>query len=498
NLAQDNDLPIFVVAAGNDSNDGFGTQEARWGSPMAYAGLVLDPPVPGAPNPILVVESVAQMAGATGGATRSGFSNLNGHISAPGSGIVSTVTGNTYSSMNGTSMASPHVTGLISYLYALEPDLTHEQVFDVLHSNAIAVDGDASPRIDAFASVMDVDRVFGGSTARLALLDVNGDGVFDEDDLGAAVSAFDDFTAFDTSCSVPMSTTQSCPIYSRFDLNGSGLGGDDGATRFDLDNSGSYDAILVTIAGTDVTFDQSGVTDLNVLCYNAFSSLYTGDTDQREDLLSDRCREIRVTLDDQVVQEVTIDLPDPVEGEVGADVMFNVDLSGSFFDDLSTFQSQASAIVGALQTSLSDLRVGVTSFVDAPCESFGDPGSGDYGHNLDLALTNDFDAFQAILDALEIYWGADGPESQLESMYQTMTGAGLVVEEGSECDGVADIPGSTPGWAVDRLRFVMHSTDAQFHRPSDAGYPYPTSVADVITTATETGTRIYVLDSGGG
>ncbi|MDF1521760.1 MAG: S8 family serine peptidase, partial [Trueperaceae bacterium] len=53
------DLPVFVVAAGNDSNDisngagGWVLMEARWGSPFAYAGIELN-----MPN-VIVVESVA-------------------------------------------------------------------------------------------------------------------------------------------------------------------------------------------------------------------------------------------------------------------------------------------------------------------------------------------------------------------------------------------------------------------------------------------------------
>jgi subtilisin family serine protease len=161
------DLPLFVVAAGNDSNDGFGTQDAKWGSPFTYAGLELDI------ENIIVAESVALSLGSPGDATRSSFSNLNGFISAPGSNVLSTEPGDTYGVKSGTSMASPHVTGLISYLLAVDPTLTHSEVRDLLTANGVAVAGGASDRIDAFASAMDVDRVQGGDAVLRMLLDID-------------------------------------------------------------------------------------------------------------------------------------------------------------------------------------------------------------------------------------------------------------------------------------------------------------------------------------
>ena len=171
-------LPLFVVAAGNDSSTfsdgagGFVRMQARWSGPANYAGIVI-----GMPN-IIVVESVADSAGSAGGATRSGFSNIGGDISAPGSGVLSTSWRSTvpttgYETMSGTSMAAPHVTGLISYMYAVDPTLTHSQIVGLLAANSVAVAGGASRRIDAFATVMDIDRVKGGDAVLRMLLDID-------------------------------------------------------------------------------------------------------------------------------------------------------------------------------------------------------------------------------------------------------------------------------------------------------------------------------------
>ncbi|OMH39853.1 hypothetical protein [Desulfurobacterium indicum] len=68
--------------------------------------------------------------------------------------------------------------------------------------------------------------------------------------------------------------------------------------------------------------------------------------------------------------------------------MWLVDLSGSFGDDLFTWQNNTEAIVNALKTKISDLRVGLASFVDAPCSGFG--YDGDYGYKLELGCVNNF------------------------------------------------------------------------------------------------------------
>lgn len=193
-----------------------------------------------------------------------------------------------------------------------------------------------------------------------------------------------------------------------------------------------------------------------------------------------------------IQRTVTVPLPDPGTGALGADVMWLVDLSGSFMDDLSTWKSQAEDIANALASEVSDVRFGLSSFVDAPCSSFG--SAGDYGYRLELSLTRNKSNFVAAVQALSLYDGNDWPESQLEAMYQAMTGEGREVT--GSCAG-ATIPPSEPGWISGRLRFLLVSTDATFHRPSDSGYPYPTTPDDVIRVAKDMGVRIFFLDGGG-
>jgi subtilisin family serine protease len=76
-LAEYGRAPVIVSAAGNDANDGMGLQEARWASPANNAGLVH-----GA-APVIVVEALEHGGGA---GQRAPYSNVRGHLFAPGSG----------------------------------------------------------------------------------------------------------------------------------------------------------------------------------------------------------------------------------------------------------------------------------------------------------------------------------------------------------------------------------------------------------------------------
>ncbi len=58
-------------------------------------------------------------------------------IAAPGQDIFSTVPGNKYASLSGTSMAAPQVSGLIGLMKSLRPELTAEEAYHILKSTGI-------------------------------------------------------------------------------------------------------------------------------------------------------------------------------------------------------------------------------------------------------------------------------------------------------------------------------------------------------------------------
>ena len=80
--------------------------------------------------------------------TRAGFSNYGEGLDlvAPGQSIYSTVPGDSYAEKSGTSMATPHVAGLAALVWSLFPDLTRDEVRDIMEATA---DDLGSPGWDA-------------------------------------------------------------------------------------------------------------------------------------------------------------------------------------------------------------------------------------------------------------------------------------------------------------------------------------------------------------
>ncbi|TAE32309.1 MAG: peptidase S8 [Cytophagales bacterium] len=110
---------LFIAAAGNGGADQIGdNNDAVANYPSNY------------PNANIIAVAAITSTGA-----RSGFSNFGAttvDIGAPGSGIWSTIpgSGNTssYASYNGTSMATPHVTGAVALYKSLNPTATAAQI----------------------------------------------------------------------------------------------------------------------------------------------------------------------------------------------------------------------------------------------------------------------------------------------------------------------------------------------------------------------------------
>lgn len=102
---------IVVAAAGNASAN------ARDHAPSNIAGVIS-------------VAAVDQSG------RRASFSNRNTGlerpIAAPGVGILSLKPGNGYVALNGTSMAAPHVSGLLGVMRAIDPDLTADEAYQIL------------------------------------------------------------------------------------------------------------------------------------------------------------------------------------------------------------------------------------------------------------------------------------------------------------------------------------------------------------------------------
>lgn len=105
---------IFVCAAGNGGSDGVGdNNDSSPFYPSSYG-----------------VDNLISVAATTNDDTRAGFSNYgltSVDIGAPGVDVYSTYSGGTYKYLSGTSMATPHVAGVVAMVYQVYPAFTYQQ-----------------------------------------------------------------------------------------------------------------------------------------------------------------------------------------------------------------------------------------------------------------------------------------------------------------------------------------------------------------------------------
>jgi len=112
---------LFVAAAGNE---GYGNQESGWDNDVAGqeiypAGYDLD-------NIVAVAASDYN----DDLALWSNYGPTSVDVAAPGADIYSTKAGDSYQYLSGSSMASPHVSGLAALVWAEDESLTYRQVRD--------------------------------------------------------------------------------------------------------------------------------------------------------------------------------------------------------------------------------------------------------------------------------------------------------------------------------------------------------------------------------
>jgi subtilisin family serine protease len=218
-------------------------------------------------------------------------SKRGGNISAIGDQVFSlnaareTEGVNTAGYRSGTSMAAPQVAGLAAFVLSLRPTLNVAELKALLLATARPVPGcDGPPVIDAYAAVLAADRT-GDLAVRRAILDVanaNGDPVGD--------GRFDAYDLFQLTSDIEGNPGD--VDYGRADLNGDGRRGGSERARFDLDVNAppAYTTFTATLGSLgSVTFDESAVTDMEVLCYYAYSPLYAGTAAERSQVLTSRC-----------------------------------------------------------------------------------------------------------------------------------------------------------------------------------------------------------------
>jgi subtilisin family serine protease len=110
---------MFIAAAGNNgtNNDATASYPANYNLPNVIAVAAID------------------KTGALASFSQYGKTTVD--IGAPGVGIISTTAYNTYSSYNGTSMATPHVTGAVALYTSVKPGASVAQIRNAILSSAV-------------------------------------------------------------------------------------------------------------------------------------------------------------------------------------------------------------------------------------------------------------------------------------------------------------------------------------------------------------------------
>lgn len=168
------DQVLFVAAAGNDSEGAAEPLDAKLATPFGFAALHETAYFKPSRN-IIIVEAHGRDH------RRASFSNVGGHVSAPGVDIMSTLASDTkpYGACSGTSQAAPHVTALAAILFELDKTKSPEEVIDIIRKSAVSSTATAdAPAVDALSAVASLP---GGYLGRLA--DLNEDGNVDAADL---------------------------------------------------------------------------------------------------------------------------------------------------------------------------------------------------------------------------------------------------------------------------------------------------------------------------
>jgi hypothetical protein len=243
----------------------------------------LDPDNSLDPANLLIVDS-GSSAETLDTVTQSSFDYLGANVRAVGEDVP--LNGQV---VDGTSFSTPLVAGLAAYLWNLSPELaakpTSATVDLLKRSSRTTASSPTVPVIDAYAAVLRLDTA--GSVSppiRLGLLDVNADGVFDALDLQKFATAYG--LANPNTPTIPTARD-----FSRFDLNGDGFTGGIPIAAFDLDinlDSNGQPVINSTdaeIESYQLSFNEAALSDLQILCYYAYSPMYQSDDGGQNDQL---------------------------------------------------------------------------------------------------------------------------------------------------------------------------------------------------------------------
>lgn len=175
-----------------------------------------------------------------------------------------------------------------------------------------------------------------------------------------------------------------------------------------------------------------------------------------------------------VTQTITVSIPRDESVFDKVDLIFAVDVSGSYGDDIASFRDRADQLIAAFAASGEDVQGGVVSFSDF--NSVSGAQINDYAYRLDQSLTPQLEDMTAALNALTLQTGGDEPESQLEALFQMAQ--------------------PQMGWREGALPLIFLATDASFH-DSDLRPTYPgAGYRETLSALQERNIRVYGLQGG--
>lgn len=183
-----------------------------------------------------------------------------------------------------------------------------------------------------------------------------------------------------------------------------------------------------------------------------------------------------------------------------ADVLFLVDTTGSMTEEIDQIaRTVRDDLIPAMRDTIGDVRFSVASLADFNVGSYG--GERDVPFMLLQGSTSDPDVIRTAIDRLPMSNGADGPESQVEALYQAATGEGI-----GRFVPPARCPDETVGYPCFRAegsRIFLLFTDAQFHNGPDGSEPYvgveprPHTYREAVDALNGVGAKVLGLFSGG-
>jgi subtilisin family serine protease len=139
--------------------------------------------------------------------TPGGGAAIKPDIAAPGVDVRSSVPGGGYAYLSGTSMASPHVNGVVALMRQANPNISVNEIKQIIYDTAYDLGGAGEDNdygwgmIDAYEAVMAVSGGFGtlqGTVTDIYADPINGAEVFADDGSGHTGTAYTNSSGFYT------------------------------------------------------------------------------------------------------------------------------------------------------------------------------------------------------------------------------------------------------------------------------------------------------------